>query len=526
MMTRRGFLLTCAYLALVSAAGAPRASRAACDRVRRNASFMPKTDPMFSALADAVAKMAAFQQQDLTNRFGTRFIANIHWDEFNDPLSQAVPANERQQFWEQCEHGTGGFFPWHRMYLIVFEELVRALSGHAEFALPYWDAFSHPVLPGAFIGGGAGNALSHPRVRGESNASPLSFVDNFVTYDPNDAVADPTFPEFGGTGEHHVGTAGDLDSFYHGRVHTQIGGDMGQIETAGRDPIFWLHHSNIDRLWSVWLNQGAGRANLTDPAWLTSVWTLPDPHNAQATVTLKTSDVLSTCGVPAPWTPYRYDNETDVQPAPKKIHIPHEFPHRCPKPPEGDPWKAIEVVHPEFVDGIQILSILKRETPSRVPAAGVTIALPTSAEMSTRISSIGLARTAHLAKIPDLATLKLTMQDVRLLDANADFVVFLNLPASGKTRGRQLDYALGSINSWTLSMAREHTRRAGKAHGDGIELTFDLRSRIPRLRALHESGLNNLRVSIVPSVATKDGASQLEVGTVSLLTNASADMLK
>ena len=45
---------------------------------------------------------------------------------------------------------------------------------------------------------------------------------------------------------------------------------MGGFDTAGLDPIFWLHHANIDRLWDVWLGQ-PGRANSTEAAWLTGL---------------------------------------------------------------------------------------------------------------------------------------------------------------------------------------------------------------------------------------------------------------
>jgi tyrosinase len=47
----------------------------------------------------------------------------------------------------------------------------------------------------------------------------------------------------------------------HGVVHSVIGGEMGRITTSARDPIFWLHHANIDRLWTSWLKMGDGRKN-------------------------------------------------------------------------------------------------------------------------------------------------------------------------------------------------------------------------------------------------------------------------
>jgi tyrosinase len=44
----------------------------------------------------------------------------------------------------------------------------------------------------------------------------------------------------------------DLDNGLHGNVHVMVGGpkNMGFIPDAAQDPIFWMHHCNIDRLWA------------------------------------------------------------------------------------------------------------------------------------------------------------------------------------------------------------------------------------------------------------------------------------
>ncbi len=47
----------------------------------------------------------------------------------------------------------------------------------------------------------------------------------------------------------------------HGLVHVSLGGpggDMTQMHSAN-DPIFWLHHSNVDRIWWEWQNSGNRR---------------------------------------------------------------------------------------------------------------------------------------------------------------------------------------------------------------------------------------------------------------------------
>jgi tyrosinase len=38
----------------------------------------------------------------------------------------------------------------------------------------------------------------------------------------------------------------------HGGIHVWVGGTMGSVPRAAYDPIFWAHHSMIDRLWRIW----------------------------------------------------------------------------------------------------------------------------------------------------------------------------------------------------------------------------------------------------------------------------------
>ena len=84
---------------------------------------------------------------------------------------------------------------------------------------------------------------------------------------------------FGGskTGFSHSGSgiAGPLEQTPHGAVHVAVGGSggfMSAFDTAALDPIFWLHHCNLDRLWERWLRAAAGGhppgRNPTDSAWL------------------------------------------------------------------------------------------------------------------------------------------------------------------------------------------------------------------------------------------------------------------
>lgn len=56
-----------------------------------------------------------------------------------------------------------------------------------------------------------------------------------------------------------------LESASHNPIHNLIGGEMANM-TSPRDPIFYLHHANIDRLWHAWaLPDGKGIPDTSNP---------------------------------------------------------------------------------------------------------------------------------------------------------------------------------------------------------------------------------------------------------------------
>ena len=68
-----------------------------------------------------------------------------------------------------------------------------------------------------------------------------------------------------------------MENIPHGPVHVWIGDntqpnleDMGSLYSAARDPIFYSHHANVDRMWTIWKTLGGKRSDITDPDWLES----------------------------------------------------------------------------------------------------------------------------------------------------------------------------------------------------------------------------------------------------------------
>src|SRR6476661_2510886 len=91
------------------------------------------------------------QSRPLTDSTSWRFLAAIHgmhptvWRQFGviQANTPAPPAAVQRRFWNQCQHQSWYFLPWHRGYLASFEAIVRAAivaeGGPLSWALPYWN---------------------------------------------------------------------------------------------------------------------------------------------------------------------------------------------------------------------------------------------------------------------------------------------------------------------------------------------------------------------------------------------------
>jgi hypothetical protein len=59
--------------------------------------------------------------------------------------------------------------------------------------------------------------------------------------------------------------AGMVEGYGHNYIHELVGGLMNRLTTAATDPIFWMHHANVDRVWATWHARQA--ANIYPPNW-------------------------------------------------------------------------------------------------------------------------------------------------------------------------------------------------------------------------------------------------------------------
>jgi tyrosinase len=269
----------------------------------------PWRDPAILAYAHAVAAMQKVDKTDPKNGASWRNQAAIH-----ERRNATVPGRLENQ----CQHSSWYFLPWHRMYLYRFEQIVRShmpAATAATWALPYWNYTQGGVnrkLPPAFrkkkLPDGKPNPLyvsqrstSFPDINA-GEPLPSSGVTTQAAL--AEAVFTGTVPGatagFGGskTGFSHsgAGVAGPLEQTPHGAVHVLVGGSgfMSSFGTAALDPIFWLHHCNLDRLWERWTRAPAGGhpagTNPTDPAWLNRKFELVNRNGNRVKLAVK--DVL------------------------------------------------------------------------------------------------------------------------------------------------------------------------------------------------------------------------------------------
>lgn len=159
-----------------------------------------------------------------------------------------------------CAHGVEAFTSWHVLYLIEFEKQMDrsrvALGYKTPLGLPYWDWVTNPKIPTVF--------------RTQLTALPKGFSTNAQIMRKFSRPSDATFGNAirsGGIGslvssamrslDHATfsSTDGGPNSIEnpHNSIHVFVGGQMSNVSYAAFDPIFWVHHANIDRYYISWM---------------------------------------------------------------------------------------------------------------------------------------------------------------------------------------------------------------------------------------------------------------------------------
>lgn len=252
-------------------------------RVRKNVECL--TDSEKAAFKKVIQDMKNLSKKEPKNHSGWNKQAEIHVSRCgdNNPLNV---------------HSSWLFLPWHRAYLYYFERICQTLSGNPDFALPYWD-WTNPKtrkIPDLFLK----EPLLHDRPGIEEI---LEARDEMVGQGViNDLLTEQDFWGFVGRDPCTSAVAsGRLESTPHDHIHNFIGGDMQYTVSAAFDPIFWLHHANVDRLWVKWMRAKGTPQHKEWSAKIVDGFYNPDDTQAPGKMV---GEIVSTYDLG-----YRYDDE-------------------------------------------------------------------------------------------------------------------------------------------------------------------------------------------------------------------------
>jgi tyrosinase len=409
--------------------------------------------------------VADLQNRPLTDPTSWRYQAAVHgYQRSIDPNPTNVPfppSTEQHDFWNQCQHQTWFFLPWHRAYLACFEQIVAAavvkIGGPAGWALPYWN-YSDPInnnqarlLPAAFVHATLSNNGPNPLFVPGRNSTTANFHIpdqdvslHFLTSTHFTGGSVGAHPGFGGpqTAFSHGGQInGGLEDVPHNQIHDDIGGIMGDPRTAALDPIFWLHHANIDRLWEVWWKTRLN-PNPTDPNWLANLSF--KFHDASGEVlTFTAGQVLDTTKV---LHGYQYDDISDPIPA---------SPHLIAAAPAPSP-------QPELVGA----------------SAPVVLNTPqTTAHVPLRPQVAQAARTRIATSRPTRVFLNL--ENVTGQGSLPKYDIYIDVPPAGQDTSNRSPLLAGSLSLFGVQAASDP---AGPQGGSGITSVIEITHLVDQLR--------------------------------------------
>ncbi|MDE1819029.1 MAG: tyrosinase family protein [Thaumarchaeota archaeon] len=192
-------------------------------------------------------------------------------------------------------HNGPAFFPWHREFICRYEQALQSVD--SSVSLPYWDWSSGnssdttQIFTDDFMGPpGSANIITAANDPSRSETGEVA-SGHFTTANGwivNPALTPPGYGNalrrstsldtsdatwfkpavagvpkaFNDTDYNHFEP--DIEGVPHGYIHLWMGGNM-YFMTSPNDPIFFMHHANVDRLWAIWQQKYPGPANYNMP---------------------------------------------------------------------------------------------------------------------------------------------------------------------------------------------------------------------------------------------------------------------
>lgn len=462
---------------------------------RRNVWTLHRKEPWHPTIAWYARAVGVLNEiTDTADPRSLLHLANIHG---TTTPSDEWPSEIAPGAWNACQHGGWFFLPWHRIYLHHFEKIVRAtiaeLGGPADWALPYWNydpadpetlALPPEFRDAAVLEGGANPLFTTERddavvmdpTRVETSAAVgVPWTRRFTS----DFASQATFgglrtnPQFSGMG------LGQLEREPHGPVHVDVGGGgwMGSFQTAARDPIFWLHHANIDRLWEWWRRQVDDQPlPLDEPRWMDQEFTF---GRADVTTTLKVRDIVTTTDAPLC---YSYDGLPVAGP-------PVPAPEALPAPRSRAPEMA--EIPPELV--------------------GASGPVPLATGRAVRIDTGEPERALRPESLAAPVEVSLVLENVTGTDVRPRYYsVHVNLPDDGEP-GEYPDRRVGGFSSFGIT---EASRDDEEHSGSGLTYAFDITPIVARLAEAGEWDPAGVQVTVTPDAGDTGDAGDVRIGRI------------
>ncbi|HEX2205148.1 MAG TPA: tyrosinase family protein [Longimicrobium sp.] len=211
------------------------------------------------ALMVRVRKNANTLTADERDRF-LRAMAtlNLQMNNYDDFRAIHAVASTQAHSDGNIPHTAHAFLPWHRALVLRIERELQAID--PSVALPYWrfDQGAINVFHADFMGiTNTGNqvtfAATNPLLAW--TALGVAGVQRKPTFAPGAlpplVISQATTLALGGA----YASFRAMEGNPHGPAHTQAGGSgnwIAQVAPAVRDPLFFLLHANVDRLWATW----------------------------------------------------------------------------------------------------------------------------------------------------------------------------------------------------------------------------------------------------------------------------------
>lgn len=448
-------------------------------KIRRDIKNLTPSGPEIAAFKRGIAEM---KRRPDTERTSWIYQANIHRTADRPALLG----------WSSCQHGNFFFLSWHRMYLYWFERILRAASGEPTLALPFWNYSdrSQRALPRVFrTPANASNPLyvrSRSRAMNEGGQLFASDVDTRNAFDSLIFSASTAVgPGFGGYRAPPNANAapGLVEGQPHNVVHGKVGGWMGSARTAARDPIFWLHHTNIDRLWERWLEQGEGRSNPghtpAEEIWYTHPFVFFDENGSSVSMT--GADIIDTVGQ----LDYRYERD------PTEIPVTRRPPARPARAVVSLPAAPSPVVLAMEPPRRALMGTSRR---SVIDLGADRVKVPIEVRRASEDATMKRALAAVQTRTDALANVQegpvvLTLEGIHFDPSpGVSYEVYLNLP-EGKEPNFRSRYYVGSLGFFAQdhgSSADEHGHENERGHEqDQAVQEFDITANV---RALERHG--------------------------------------